>query len=55
MIGDTVHDLQMAAHAGVPAVAVSYGAHAKADLDALAPLACLESIEELSLWLTRNA
>jgi len=34
MIGDTVHDLQMAAHAGVPAVAVSYGAHAKADLAA---------------------
>ena len=55
MIGDTVHDLQMAAHAGVPAVAVSYGAHAKADLDALAPLACLESIDELSLWLTQNA
>ena len=55
MIGDTVHDLKMAAHAGVPAVAVSYGAHAKADLDALAPLACLESIDELDLWLTRNA
>src|SRR5262245_14830295 len=31
MIGDTVHDLRMAAHAGVPAVAVSYGAHPKAD------------------------
>jgi len=55
MIGDTVHDLQMAARASVPAVAVSYGAHAKADLDALAPLACLESIDELSRWLTRNA
>ena len=55
MIGDTVHDLQMAAHAGVAAVAVSYGAHAKADLDALAPLACLKSTDELSLWLTQNA
>ncbi len=55
MIGDTVHDLQMAAHAGVPAVAVSYGAHAKADLDAHAPLACLESLDDLALWLTRNA
>ena len=55
MIGDTVHDLQMAAHAGVPAVAVSYGAHAKADLGALAPLACLENIDELSSWLTLNA
>jgi len=55
MIGDTVHDLQMAAHAGVPAVAVSYGAHPKADLDALAPLACLQSIDELTRWLMRNA
>jgi phosphoglycolate phosphatase len=55
MIGDTVHDLHMAASARVPAVAVSYGAHAKADLATLAPLACLESIDELTQWLTRNA
>jgi phosphoglycolate phosphatase len=55
MIGDTAHDLQMAAHAGVKAVAVSYGAHSKADLAALTPLACLESIDELSRWLKQNA
>ena len=55
MIGDTVHDLNMAESAGVPAVAVSYGAHAKADLARLGPLACLESINELTQWLTRNA
>jgi phosphoglycolate phosphatase len=55
MIGDTVHDLQMAAHAGVPAVAVSYGAHAKADLASRLPLACLDSINELTQWLQRNA
>ena len=55
MIGDTVHDLQMAARAGVQAVAVSYGAHSKADLAALAPLACLESIDELTRWLKQNA
>jgi phosphoglycolate phosphatase len=55
MIGDTVHDLRMAAHAGVPAVAVSYGAHIKADLDSLSPLACLDSVDELTRWLTRNA
>jgi phosphoglycolate phosphatase len=55
MIGDTVHDLQMAEHAGVPAVAVSYGAHAKSDLAARAPLACLDSIDELTLWLRHNA
>ena len=55
MIGDTVHDLQMAAHAGVQAVAVSHGAHPKSDLVALAPLACLEDIDELTLWLAQNA
>jgi phosphoglycolate phosphatase len=55
MIGDTVHDLQMAAHAGVPAVAVSYGAHPKADLQLHSPVACLDSVDELDQWLKRNA
>ena len=55
MIGDTVHDLQMASHAGVAAIAVSHGAHPKGDLTALEPLACVDSIEELRRWLTRNA
>ena len=55
MIGDTVHDLRMAQHAGVRSVAVSYGAHSKADLAALAPLACLDSVDELARWLKQNA
>jgi phosphoglycolate phosphatase len=55
MIGDTVHDLQMAAHAGVQAVAVSHGAHPRGDLVALSPLACLENIDELTQWLAQNA
>jgi phosphoglycolate phosphatase len=55
MIGDTAHDLDMATHAGVPAVAVSYGAHAKVDLTARSPLACVDSIDELSQWLKLNA
>ncbi len=55
MIGDTVHDLQMAASAGVQAVAVSHGAHPRGDLVALAPLACLENIDELTRWLAQNA
>jgi len=54
MIGDTVHDLRMAAHAGVRAVAVSHGAHPKRDLVALEPLACLENIDELTQWLAQN-
>ena len=48
-----MHDLQMAARAGVQAVAVSHGA--RGDLVALAPLACLENIEELTRWLAQNA
>ncbi|HXZ54594.1 MAG TPA: HAD-IA family hydrolase [Burkholderiales bacterium] len=55
MIGDTVHDLRMAAGAGVAAVAVCYGAHAKADLEALEPVACVDSVDELDEWLQRNA
>jgi phosphoglycolate phosphatase len=55
MIGDTVHDLHMASYAGVAAIAVSHGAHPKRDLVALKPLACVDSIEELRRWLTRNA
>ena len=54
MIGDTSHDLQMAAAAGVDAVAVSYGAHAREGLLACAPLGCVASVEELRQWLMRN-
>ena len=55
MIGDTVHDLQMAARAGVGAVAVSHDAHPRRDLVALEPLACAEDIGELGRWLEQNA
>jgi phosphoglycolate phosphatase len=51
MIGDTTHDLQMARNAGVSAVAVTYGAHSPEQLAALNPLACLNSVSELSVWL----
>ena len=54
MVGDTSHDLQMAAAAGVPAVAVSYGAHARDSLMACGPLACVSSVAALREWLTRN-
>lgn len=55
MIGDTVHDLQMAASAGVPAVAVSYGAHPRGSLTLFNPLACVDTPQELALWLEKNA
>jgi len=55
MIGDTSHDVQMAAAAGVDAVAVCYGAHAGEDLRALEPRACVDTVEELRRWLASNA
>lgn len=55
MIGDTTHDLQMAANAGVASVGVSYGAHPGEQLAALGPLALLPTTPELAEWLRRNA
>jgi phosphoglycolate phosphatase len=54
MIDDTSHDVEMARSANVDAVAVSYGAHAEADLRALRPRACLASVAELRQWLRRH-
>lgn len=51
MVGDTEHDLRMAAGAGVDAVAVQSGAHPPEALRALAPRACLPSVRELPQWL----
>jgi len=55
MIGDTAHDLTMAANAGVAAVAVGYGAHPPEQLAALGPLALAGSIAELAAWLNEHA
>lgn len=55
MVGDTSHDLEMARDANVDAVAVSYGAHPEAALRALAPLACVDSVDALHGWLKQNA
>ena len=55
MIGDTTHDLQMAINAGVPHVAAAYGAHPRAQLAALQPLACLDQPQELWTWLKHSA
>lgn len=51
MVGDTIHDLQLAANAGVDGVAVLYGAHAP-DLLATRPArAHFASVPELARWL----
>ena len=54
MIGDTTHDMQMAVNAGVAGLAVTYGAHTRDDLSRLKPLACLDDVAQLALWLKRN-
>jgi phosphoglycolate phosphatase len=53
MIGDTGYDLEMATRAGVASIAVACGAHARAELERLGPLACLDSVAELPAWLGR--
>jgi len=55
MIGDTTHDLQLAANAGTPSVAVSYGAHGREAFDEFAPLAVAHSTAELKEWLITHA
>ncbi len=55
MIGDTTHDLNMANNAGVAGVGVTFGAHPVEELLSAKPLACLNSIGELMLWLKTNA
>jgi len=51
MIGDTTHDLEMAAAAGTRAVAVSYGAHSAEDLALAQPEAIFADTPTLAQWL----
>ncbi|UDG82049.1 HAD-IA family hydrolase [Candidatus Vallotia cooleyia] len=51
MIGDTIHDLKMAANAGAAAVAVSYGAHSVGQLVKLRPRFCANTVTSLADWL----
>ncbi len=55
MIGDTTHDLQLAANAGTASVAVAYGAHEPEGFAAYAPLAIAHSTRELHEWLLERA
>jgi phosphoglycolate phosphatase len=55
VIGDTSHDLLMAANAGVASLGVTYGAHEAGDLHPHAPLALMDSFDEVYAWLATNA
>lgn len=54
MIGDTTHDLQLAANAGAPSVAVSYGAHPADALRGLGPRHIARSVPDLEHWLLQH-
>jgi phosphoglycolate phosphatase len=54
MVGDTTHDLELAANAGVDAVAVSYGAHDRDLLETRPAKARCASVAELHRWLTTH-
>ena len=54
MIGDTMHDLEMANAAGVKSVAVTYGAHERGALQACNPLAMIDDVHGLRTWLLRS-
>lgn len=54
MVGDTTYDMQMARHAGMDGLAVTYGVHGRELLVEHAPLACLDSFSEVYAWLQRT-
>jgi phosphoglycolate phosphatase len=54
MVGDTTHDLDLARNAGALGLAVAYGAHDPAGLEARRPLATVHSVAELGDWLARH-
>lgn len=55
MIGDTEYDLQMAALAGMPSLAVTYGVHAAERLAKHHPLDCLDRVTAIPGWLRKRA
>ena len=54
MIGDTTHDLQLAANAGVARIGVSYGAHDHNAFAEFSPLHVAHSNADLNAWLARH-
>jgi phosphoglycolate phosphatase len=54
MIGDTVSDMQLAANAGVDAVAISHYHEMHAQLRGCNPALCIENLAQLHQWLHAN-
>ena len=54
MIGDTTHDLRLAANAGCPSIGVSFGAHDHETFAAFEPRHVAHSTADLHDWLLRH-
>ena len=54
MVGDTTHDIQMAASAGVDSMAVTYGAHSKRTLLMSEPTTLVSSVREMRDWIANR-
>lgn len=55
MVGDTSHDLQLAANAGTASLAVSFGAHEPEAFEAFSTCCVAHSTRELHDWLLAHA
>lgn len=54
VIGDTEYDMQMASNAKTAALGVSFGVHEKERLLEQGALACIDTLPELPMWLSRG-
>jgi phosphoglycolate phosphatase len=52
MIGDAIHDLEMAHNARAAVVAVCSGSQSRAALEQARPLTCLDNVTQLAAWLS---
>ncbi|HJV26132.1 MAG TPA: HAD-IA family hydrolase [Aromatoleum sp.] len=55
MVGDTTHDMQMAANAGVDGLAVTFGAHPRLVLEAERSVALVDTPSALADWLRTHS
>jgi phosphoglycolate phosphatase len=53
MVGDTLHDLNMATNAGVASIAVDYGAHSRTRLLGAGPLACISRFSDIKIHIKK--
>lgn len=54
MVGDTTFDMEMACNCGMDRIALSHGVHQMEVLAEYDPVACLDSLQELNMWLMQN-